>query len=502
MAINGTRVWKWLAIYEPDLEKEVQWFLSDGSPNGVQTADKGSICSDITNGIIYTNTDGLTGWSALSTGGGSELEEGYIRNFIGKDAPGAETPDYQARVAASANWIGNNDDLELAIAKTDAKTGPAFTPETRTKEQLAPSTDTIMALLSKLDSLAGNDAQLVSVNYVALANSIYQNLSALDAQVKVNANAIAIGQTWREYCIGATADAGLNAAADDTALSTLLPFSDDDDGKLPIGAFSDGDVLLSKNDAGTDKIFRVFDDAGTLRVTTVGIDPLAEGDTFVTKYYLPDPSGGENSAIVYYDGTNLVKIADVDWQLATGINLSGTYAVAGTAAAPAPGDTVETAISKLHKDANDIRATTGTARGDTDMGVYTGDVLTDNQSAKANIQELSDAIEAGGPVFTQAGVGATPVTLDSVPLADADLVVWDVKAIGVTSGLQRWAGSVYALHDGVSIIDSTVIPLLRLGTPPLLVDVDVDISAGEMRLRVDSDTAGGANFTAVRRTAI
>lgn len=495
MSIQGTRVWEWLAVYDTDLDKEVQWYLSDGSPNGSQSADKGAICSDVTNGKFYVNTDGSTAWSEAG-GDGTAIEEGYIRAFVGKSGAGSETPDY-----TSEHVVTDGDNLEVAIGKIDTKVGAAFTPETRTKGQLTPASETLMTLLGSIDDAIGADSEMTSVNYIALANSIYANLSGLDAQVKINSDLIAIGQNWRALTLGTTADAGLNAAANDTALSTLLPFSDDDDTTLPIGAFSDGDLLLSQNLSGTDKILRVWDDGGTLKVTAVGVDVLADGDTFISKHYLPDPSGGENSAIVTYNGTDLVKIADVDWQLATGINLSTGYSAAATAAAVAGGDTVEAAIGKLDKDQADIRSTTGTSQGDTTMGAYTGEVLTDTQDAKANIQELSDAIESGGIVKTAAGVTTTPTQLDAVALANADVVIWEVKAIGITSGLQRWAGTVHAMHDGVALIDATIVPVLRLGTPKLDADINVDINGGNMRLMVDTDTTGGANFTAVRRAA-
>ena len=498
-----TRVIKGFQIFDRDgVGTRVDIFLYDGDPSGAASATRGSLALDTTNGALYINTDGSTAWSGFSTGGGSALEEGYIRAFIGKDAAGAETPDYNARVTGTVNWIGNNDDLELAIAKLDEKLGAAFTAETRTKGQLVPATDSFMALIGKIDDTIGADAEMTSLNYIALANSIYANLSNLDAQVKITADAIVMGQHWREYCLGATEDAGLNAAADGTTLTTLLPFSDDDDGKLPIGAFADGDYLLSKADPGTDKIFEVYDDAGTLKVRQAGVDPLVEGDTFLTKFYLPDPSGGENSAIVWYDGTNLIKIADVDWQLATGINLSSSYAAAGTAAYPAAGDTVETAISKLHKDILDLVTLTGVALGATDLGTFTGEVIADNETIKGALQDLEDAIQIGGIIKTAGPVTATDVVLDQVPIADADVVHWVVFAEGVTDPTKRYATTVRAMHDGTAVVDVDESPFLQNGAPPVDLDVSVDVSGGNMRLLVNSDTVNGANVKSVRWIAL
>lgn len=497
-----TRVIKGFQIFDRDgTETTIDIFLYDGSPNGVATAAKSSLALDTTNGAMYINTDGSTAWSSFSTGGGSAVEEGYIRAFIGKDAAGSETPDYSARITGSVSWVGNTDDLELAIAKLDEKLGAAFTPETRTKGQLTPSTETIMTLLGKIDDTIGADSEMTSTNYIALANSIYANLSGLDAQVKVNADAILMGQHWREYTLGTTEDAGLNAAADGTTLTTLLPFSDDDDNKLPIGAFSAGDYLLSKNDSGTDKIFEVYDDGGTLKVTTATVDALAEGDTFVTKFYLPDPTGGENTAIVTYNGTNLIKIADVDWQLATGINLSSGYAAAATAAYPAAADTVEVAIAKLHKDIVELVTLTGVALGATDLGTFTGEIIVDNRTIKQALQDLETAVQIGGVKKTATGVTGTDVALDSVPIADADVVHWVVFAEGVTDPTKRYSATVRAMHDGTAVIDVDESPFLK-SSPAVDLDVSVDIDSGNMRLLVNSDTSGGVNVKSVRWIAL
>jgi hypothetical protein len=326
-------------------------------------------------------------------------------------------------------------------------------------------------------------------------------LSALDAQVKSNFDAITMGLSWREVAFLISDDAGLNAAADSTALSTLLPLSDDDGTQLVIGDFADGDILLSRNTAGTDKVYSVFDDSGTLRITTVGVDQPATGDVHIVKNDLPDGDGQETSAMYTYNGTDYVKIGDIDWQLATGIDLSSGYAAAGAAAAPVGGDSVETAIGKLHKDADDIRTTTGTARGDTDMGNYTGDILTDAQNTKTNIQELEDAIQAGGVRVEQLNV-TTQVVLDTVPLADADVVHWVVYARGDTDPTQRFSSTMRAMHDGTAIADLDSLPFLQDPANKLDVTFDVDISGADMRLLVQVDEVGGGDCFAVRRTML
>jgi hypothetical protein len=498
-AAQLTRVIKGFQIWDKDgTNTSIDIFLASATPNGAATASAGSLCVDTTNKKLYINTDGSTTWVAFDTAGGSATEEGFIRAFIGKNAAGSETPNYNTSgVVGTVSWVGNTDNLELATAKLDVKVGAAFTPKTRTVGQTTPATETIMALLGHLDTVVGADSQMTSLNYIALAQTIYENLSALDAQVKTNADAITIGQHWREFCVGVTADTGLNAAANGTALSTLIPFSDDQDGHLDvIGDWSAGDLVLSSG--ATDKIFRVYDDAGTLKVTQADLDPVALGDTFLVRYYLPDPAGGENSAIVWYNGTDYIKIADVDWNLATGINLSGGYAAAGTAAYPASGDTVEAAIAKLHKDVLQLVTLSGVALGAADLGTFTGSTIGDNRTIKQALQDLETAVEAGGTVTTATGVGGTDVVLDTVPVASANVVHWVVFGEGVTSSLIRYSATVRAMNDGATnVLDVDESPFLK-STPALDIDISVDINAGNMRLLVNSDTAGGANIKAVR----
>ena len=72
---------------------------------------------------------------------------------------------------------------------------------------------------------------------------------------------------------------------------------------------------------------------------------------------------------------------------------------------------VSNAIDEIFIDTANIRTTQGTLDGDTNMGIYTGAILTDNQSVKDNLQELEsaiDIIEAGeinDAAMASAGIG-------------------------------------------------------------------------------------------------
>ena len=182
-----------------------------------------------------------------------------------------------------------------------------------------------------------------SLNSAVLAETT-RALTA-EASLQTALNAAMSNLSWRAPAKAATADSDLNVAADGTALSTLLPFSDDESPAMVIGDFAAGDFLISKNGASS-KIFTVVDDGGTLKVTTVGVDALVAGDAFVVYNDLPDsPASQEGMSLYTYSGSDIVKIGDFDWSLATGIDLSGSFI--STTGVVTAGDSIEAAIAKL-----------------------------------------------------------------------------------------------------------------------------------------------------------
>lgn len=196
----------------------------------------------------------------------------------------------------------------------------------------------------KLD-WSGTDVSLNTRKLTNVVDPTADQDAATKNYVDDAVSAVTSSLSWREACIAATTDAGLNAAADDTALSTLLPFSDDESPEMVIGDFNDGDYILSKNGASS-KVFRVWDDGGTLKVTTVGVDALASGDAMTVVNDLPaTPATAEGIAIYAYDGTDVVRVASLNFNVATGIQLASPYTpTVGTIAA---GNTLQQAIEKL-----------------------------------------------------------------------------------------------------------------------------------------------------------
>lgn len=93
---------------------------------------------------------------------------------------------------------------------------------------------------------------------------------------------------------------------------------------------------------------------------------------------------------------------------------------------------------------------------DENMGAYTGGVLTDNETAKENIQELSDAIEAisGGSFESVAIPAATPTTVSECLVDDCNGVEWEVYVYETGSEAVKEYFKLSALHDGTSSADA------------------------------------------------
>jgi len=129
--------------------------------------------------------------------------------------------------------------------------------------------------------------------------------------------------TWRPEKIRVLSGDNATIAGTPRNLTTT-PFSDDEGTLLTAADFTVGEFAILDN---------VLLEVTAVAAPNVTFDTpseapaLAEGDTFVAINYLPDsPGDQEGQAIVTYNGSAMVKIADIDWNFADGISLAAGYA--------------------------------------------------------------------------------------------------------------------------------------------------------------------------------
>lgn len=192
---------------------------------------------------------------------------------------------------------------------------------------------------------------------------------------------------WRNEKVRFATDDTLSAGNVDISALT-----DNDD--MVIGDISVGEYVIGDRD-GTPALFEVTALPGGNDITIAAAgQAIADNDTFMVQQYLPDGAGQEGQAIIHFplaSGAG-VKVGDIDWNFATGINISGSYSPASGDVSSS--DSVESAIEKLdgNNDAQD--SVLGTAQGDTDLGTFTGTTISDNTSVKGALQELETSVES------------------------------------------------------------------------------------------------------------
>lgn len=385
-------------------------------------------------GTVWQKTGSAnTAWSVISTGINDDT---YQNAFIGKTGAGSETPTY-----ASTNVVTNGESLQSAVGALDSEIGSAVT----------------------------------SSNYVS-DQAVNRNIDALDAQVKANADAVAAVAgtlTWKEAVYVVTSD---------TLSAGPAPSSFTDDEGSTVTAPVNGQYLLSTDD---NTLWQVS--SGNL----VSV-PISEGNVFMVKHTLTDtPDTQEGASIWIYNGTSLIKIADVDWQTATAINVSSSYTttVSGktVGASIANGSDVENSIAQL----------------EANQGAWlsSGTFVQASNTINENLSALDAAVAAAtsGTVTRSKLASAThaSATLDSVAVASIEGVEWSV-IVKETSGTGRYACKIVAVNDGQADgnVDFTEYAVVEIGATlnPVL---NVTVSGANMLLTVTTSVAATVSVVRV-----
>jgi hypothetical protein len=432
-----------------------------------------------------------------------------------------------------------------------------------------------------------NDAPIGSLYIREGSGELYQKAADTNSVGDWVLNGGADIGTWRPEKIRAlSGDTGITSGV--ARDLTASPFSDDEGTQLSAADFAIGEYAIIDN-----VLYEVTDVSAPNVTFTTASPALSEGDTFLAINYLPDsPDSQEGQAIVTYNGSAMVKIGDIDWNFATGIELAAGYSAGsgdvtasdsvqsalekidgnndaqdtllgttqgavdlGTFSGVTISDAnsvkgalqeLETAHEEVDQNVNDLITLSGVAENSTDLGTFTGSVITDNTTVKNALQELESKDEAQDGIITEidanvddlitavgipenqvnlgvfTGFGAilltatetvksaiqkitdflgnlrsveevnvsTQTVIDSVGVSDVAACKWFIVAFEEATPANREAIEVFALNDGASA-DFNEVSKLRLGTTGgNFLQLSVDVSGGNMRLLVDTNTTG------------
>lgn len=388
-----------------------------------------------------------------------------------------------------------------------------------------------------------SSAPIGSIYLRSGTGAIYQKLTNAgnSADWVLNGAGAATVGTWRPEAIKVVTNDTVAVGVRDL---TASPFADDGAPLVVATDFTVGDFIIADAD-GTPVLLEVTNVSSPSVTFAAAATALATNDTFVASIYLPDPAAGESKAIVNYNGTIVVKLSDIDWQIATGINLSGVYAAAS--GNPVAGDTVEVAIAKIDGVNDNQNSLLGRPAGSIDLATFTGSTIPDFSDVKQALQSLETAHEDtdgnANDLITLSGVaenstvygafavvgsfllnasettksalqkladylfglkvtqtvGVTTITaVDSVAHATYKKVSWHVEVFVTGTPANREAFIVDALTDGTTV-DETKYAKLKVGAAITGLASSVAINGANLELRIVSTPSVTVN---VRRITV
>lgn len=121
--------------------------------------------------------------------------------------------------------------------------------------------------------------------------------------------------------------------------------------------------------------------------------------------------------------------------------------------------------------------------------LYTNDrVVTDGQSVTASIDALDTAVgvlQDLTKASTGTNVTASSTVVDSIPVSEATEVIWMIQVRETSTTANRRSMEVHAMTDG-TLVDHTEFAVLKLGAAIGGFNVDVDVSGGNIRLKLSA----------------
>lgn len=325
--------------------------------------------------------------------------------------------------------------------------------------------------------------------------NVYKKIASANAPAdwELLGGAQAPDQFFQEKCIRVVTSEVLTAGTRDLSAN---PFTDDEGVTVPASEYAVGEFLIGGQGTGSPVLYEVTGVSGNSITYVVATPALAAGNNFIAKNYLPDtPDGQELQALIHYNGNDIVKLGDVNWSFANGINLTAGYVAAvGNVMA---GDTIEAAIAKLDG-VNDAQDTLlGTAQGATDLGLLAGGIISDNATVKQALEELEAYLENLGDGVVTTGISTTPTEIASVLVDECRSAVWLVSAFDQANPDRSKSFIVHAINDGTSLadassaqVDSTVFAKLMTNDDfDYTLDVDVDDTGVNQKMRLMASSA-------------
>lgn len=341
----------------------------------------------------------------------------YVKDAVANNAP------YQLRAYRCITAHTSGADMVADIAKwaelynhvvNDLTTGGT------TKTLSAEMGKNVKAALGAVLSTAGAYVAHTGKNYINGNADVAADLIDLDAQIKVNADAIAgmaAGMLYQGVLIG-TADltAGTlatgNPAVDDDVLKKGDFFKISTDGNITLRdgtlEVKTGDMIIVNKDiadvnngttgaalADIDKIDN-----------TEAVDILRTGDLAAAQIFVGN-AGGVATAVAMSGQATISNAGAITLDNAAVIAkvLTGYTPAAGN---PAATDSILQALQKIDGNVDAVNTLSGAAQGAVNLGTFTGSIIADNVTIKAALQALETDAEA---LQTAVGIAAEAVNL-------------------------------------------------------------------------------------------
>ena len=262
-------------------------------------------------------------------------EDGFQNSFMGKSGTGSELPTY-----TSTNIVANNDNLEVAIGKLDTAVDTNATDISTLQTSATNLQTEIDAIESAIGSSIDANGDYVAhagTNYIDGNGDITEDITDLDAQVKVNADAIA-GITNDDSFQNSFIGKGALGAETPTYTSNTV-----------VTPNTDLEAAIGELDARLDLTNHYEDVTGVVAVTT--IDTVLVDNVKAVRWLVHVQQGTKVKTFevdATHDGTAGSDATDSDFTKYARLKMNGNIGglkvkvvVAGTAGAQTMGLTVE-----------------------------------------------------------------------------------------------------------------------------------------------------------------